>query len=240
MAEEGEDDLVLDHVDAGYAFRSEMAATNFLLGYWPHLVATVIIVLGSILFWGQYQNMVQRGQRGATAQIAEIESTLPGPLPDLPRLMADPMTEVTPEELKTAAKGLEDVGADIGGTASVEAYLKAAELYRLAESPDDQRRALQQAEAGSKGTLHYAASAALANLDLEQGNGEQSLSRLRALTVSEGYLAQQAMLDLALTLEHLDRNNDASTTYAQFLERWPDSKLIDEVKARQSRLGESE
>jgi hypothetical protein len=236
VAEEGEDDLVLDHVDAGYAFRSEMAATNFLLGYWVYLVAAVVIILGSILFWGQWQNMVQRGQRGATGQIAEVEATLPGALPDLPRLMANPVTAVTPEELTTAAKSLEAIGADAGRTASVEAYLKAAELYRLAESPDDQRRALEHAAAGSTGTLHYAAEAALANLDLEQDNGDQSVSRLQSLTEGEGYLAQQAMLDLALTLEHLDRKGEANTTYAQFMERWPDSKLIDEVKARQGRL----
>ena len=87
--------------------------------------------------------------------------------------------------------------------------------YRLAEDPEKQRAVLEQAAAsGGTDVLAYAAEAALANLDLEAGDGDAATTRLQKLMTShEGFLAEQAALDLALMYEHLERTDDARAIY---------------------------
>ena len=52
----------------------------------------------------------------------------------------------------------------------------------------------------------------------------------------EGYLAEEAALQLALALEFHDRRDEAAQVYTDFLTRWPESPRVGEVTARQQRL----
>lgn len=237
MADEQEDDLELVKSDAGTSFRLEMALSNFILGYWMYIVATVVVFLIGVFAYGQMKNMTQKAQRHASAEIAKIEATLPAPLIALPdRLQSDP-TFVSDADLGDAARKLEAVGAEAGGAASAEAWLKAAELYRLADDAAARRAALEHAADAGTGALHYAAVAGLANLDLEEGQGDRAVSRLKELTTDdEEYLAQQASLDLGLALEHLDRDSEAAQVYQTFLDRWPESPDAAEVTSRRDRV----
>uniref|UniRef100_UPI0025A09F14 hypothetical protein n=1 Tax=Klebsiella pneumoniae TaxID=573 RepID=UPI0025A09F14 len=84
--------------------------------------------------------------------------------------------------------------------------LDAAEAFRLADKRDKQRAALTAAAEGSTGILAYAAEGGLATLELAEGQGDAAVARLRKLSESqEGYLAEQATIDLGLALEHLGK-----------------------------------
>lgn len=237
MAEEQDQDLVLQPADAGAAFRFEMAVTNFFLGYWKHVLGVLVVVLVGFLLYGQYAAYVVRSQRAAASQIAEVERNLP-PIALLSYQKATGNLQTPEEDLRNAAQQLEAVAGATSGTASVEARLKAAELYRILGESDARRAALEGALGKADGVLGYSVESALAALDLEAGNGDAAVSRFEALRKSnQGFLAQQATIELGLTLEHLDRNADAAKVYGEFLATWPDAARAGEVRDFQARVG---
>ncbi|MEZ4237778.1 MAG: tetratricopeptide repeat protein [Myxococcota bacterium] len=233
---DADDDLELKPANAGTMFRLEMFTTNFLLGYWKQLVAVVVVFLVLILAWGQYQDITRRTQREATARIAEKVSELPQPLPMLSQAIASG-EEIDAAKVQEVGDGLVAIANGTRGTAKVEALLTAAEAYRLAGAPDKQREALSEAVPLARGVLHYSASSALANLELEQGQGDEAVKRFRELgSENEGYLAEQAQIDLALALEHLGRNQEAADVYQKFLDQFPDSPRRAIVEQRRDRV----
>lgn len=241
MGEPKDQELDLQPGEAGLAFRAEMAATQVLLGYWKVAVALLIAGLLGVLFYGQYVSWVQRTQRHLAAQIAEVERELPVALVQIPEAQQAGDATITAELLSSTAEKIEAVARAGAGPASVEGLLKAAELYRLAGAPDRQRAALEAGAGDARGVLTFAVEGALANLDLEQGRGEDAVRRLQTLMdTSDGYLGQQAAMDLGMALEHLGRSAEADQVYARFLETWPDSARSEEVHARRARLGGNE
>lgn len=235
MAEDNDEDLELELADAGVSFRAEMWATNFFMGYWKHVLAGLITLLLSVLFFGQYQTYVQRVQRSTAAHIATIERDLPGPVISLSAMRSQGNIEATDEVLCKAGDELAVVGDGASGPSSVEAYLKASELFRLCADPAKRRAVLEKAVGQGGGVLDHAVVAALANLDLEEDRGDQAVERFTSLRdENTGFLAEQAAIDLGLALEHLGRVDEAQSVYADFLTKWPDSPRADQVRGRQA------
>lgn len=253
--------------DAGVAFRAEMWLTNVFLGYWQVLVGVIVAGLLGILVYGQAGSYLQGQQRRAADEISKIElqayeSVLEAVEPELrpqvqmysgnlPGLLIlyqqEPMLELSEEQilpLGQAADELMTVAEGASGTAAMEAWLNASEYYRISGNTEGRRKALELASEASegfwqrrKGPLRYAAQGGLANLELEAGNGDSAVARLRTLSDElDGYLAEQATLDLGLVLEHLGRGAEAQTVYASFQSRWPESPRLEEVEARLDRL----
>jgi len=234
VAEENEEDLELELAEAGFAFKAEMWATNFFMGYWKHVLASLIVLLLSVLFYGQYQTYVQRVQRATAAKIANVERELPGPVISLSSLKSQGNPDVTDEKLCKAGDDITTIAKESSGASSVEAYLKASELFRLCGDAAKRRAVLETAAGAGRGVLNHAAVAALANLDLEEDRGDEAVNGFTALRDgSTGFLAEQAAIDLGLALEHLGRDNDAQAVYADFLAKWPDSPRADQVRGRQ-------
>lgn len=234
-------ELVLQRGDAGGAFRAEMAVQNFFLGYWRHMLAIVAVGLIGVLLYGTWQNNVERNQRFATERVAAVEKELPAPIPQLPMMKEAGGPGLDNAVLVSSAKTLDTIGDEEGGVASVEAWLKAAELYRLAGVPADQRRVLDKAAAGSRGALHFAAVSALGNLDLAEGQNDIAVERFKGLATNfDGFLGQQAQLDLGSVYEYLGKKDEAQKVYEEFVVRWPDSPRKEEVESRRERLAGSE
>lgn len=228
-------DLSLPEQEAGFLFRMEMAATNFILGYWKHLVAVIVVVLLAILIYGQYNSTYRRAQRAISAQISEAWAELPA------QAVPGQLSEGDQATLRSVADELMTIGAEGKGTAAAEAYLKAAELYRLLDEPESQRAAFEGAVEHASGPLHYAARAGIANLEIEAGNGEAAVQIYRELfDTLEGYLAQDAAVSLGLAYEHLERPADARAIYTEFLGRWPDSARASDVRDRLEALERSD
>jgi hypothetical protein len=225
--DDDDDDLEFEPADAGVAFRAEMAATNFFMGYWRHIVAVLVLVLLGFLGYGQYDTWYQGDQRETSRSIFEAEKRV---------LMAE--EEPPPEVFTELADELVAI-AELGrGTARIEALLKSAEYYRVAGNTAKQRSSLEAVAESGPSVTGFTAKAALANLDLDAGDSDSAVARLLALMeASEGSLAQQAALDLALMYEHLGRVDEARSLYAEFPARYPDSVYNEQVSARLTKLG---
>lgn len=235
-------DLDLGNEDAGLAFRAEMAASHFFATYWKGLLAVIGVGLLGVLVYSQWRDMHQASQRKATAAIADIETTLSDDVLVLAQRKAGliPGDEIDVTPLREAGTELLDLAQEGSGTAAVEAALKAAEMFRIAEAPDLRRQALQVAEQGASGVLRYSAVAALANLDVEEDKVDSAIARFESLLDEEDYLARQATLDLAATYEALDRYDEALSTYESYLTRWPDAPDTDEVLARRDKASRTD
>jgi len=224
-------DLSLPEQEAGFLFRLEMWSTNAILGYWKHLVAVILVVLLAILVYGQYTSTHRRNQRALTAEIAEVWSTLPA------QAIPGQLTDEQKAALRTAADDLARIAGEGNGTAAAEAWLKAAELYRLLGETESQQAALVAAERYARGALLYAARSGVANIEMQSGDPETALATYRALMEEmDGYLAQDAALSLGLAYEHFDRMAEARSVYTEFLAQWPDSSLAEQVQKRMDHL----
>ncbi|TNE87798.1 MAG: hypothetical protein EP330_17275 [Deltaproteobacteria bacterium] len=221
--------------DAGFAFRAQMAAYDFGMKWWKEGVALVGIFLVGTLVYAKYQELQTSAQRGWTGEIAEVEQALPQTVRF--GLSTATISESDKTTTRDAADKLSEIAKGAEGAAAAEAWLKAAEYYRIAGEAAQRRAALEAAVPHAEGLLHYSAEGALANLDLEEGKGDDAVARLRKLaTESEGFLAEQASFDLATTLEYLERPGDALAAYNEFIVKYPESSHIEEATARKTRL----
>ena len=231
-----DDDLELRPADAGTLFRAEMATTNFFLGYWKALVGVVVLILVAVLVYGQYRSFQDTAQRAAAGRIATIEASLEVPIISVAEAVLQ--GSLTTEKVTKAARDLSEVAKNTSGPARVEADLKAAELFRVAKLDDERRVVLEDALPHADGVLAYSAAGALANLELEQGNGDAAVAGWKALIDREnGFLAEQAMLELGLTLEALDRKDEARQVYADFMAKFSSSPRMEKARQRADRLG---
>lgn len=234
-----EDDLDLKPAKAGVLFRAEMFTSNVLLGYWRVFVLVIVVVLLTILLYGQYRTWNRRSQRDTSMEVAQLLAALSSPVEALPARIASGEAVDLPT-LVTTADEIVAVAESARGTARTEAFLLASELYRIAGETEKQRAALDAGSASARGVLSFAAEEGLANIDLAGGKGEEAVARLRTMAEGDSFLAEQATLDLGLALEHLSRGDEAAEVYAGFLTRWPESPRKERVEERQSRLGQGQ
>lgn len=241
VADQQEDeDLQFHTADAGVAFRTEMAATNFLIGYWKHVLAVMILGLISLVIFDQIRTASTNAQRETSAQIAKVERDLPVPIYMVPVAKLQGSEGLDDDALRAAAVALATIGQDSSGVGAAEAHLKAAELYRVVGDNAERRTQLEAAQGSAKGVLSFSVESALATLDIEDGDVDAGIQRYRGLMAdSDAYLAQQAALELGTALEALGRQGEAGEVYANFLTRWPDAATADEVRIRQSRAGDN-
>lgn len=231
-----DDDLELKPADAGALFRAEMATKNFVMGYWKGIVGVIGVVLLCVFFYGQYASMVQADQRSTAGRIASVEAILGAPVVALPDAKA--AGQLKDEDLLTAARALAEIARESTGPARVEADLKAAEMFRVAGKADERRSVLEDALPHAEGILAYAAQGALANLELEEGKPEEAIARWRTLASSqEGFLQEQAMLELGLVLEAVGQVDEARQVYADFMAKFASSPRLEKARQRSERLG---
>ena len=213
-----------------------MAAQNFVLGYWKVLVGIVVAGLVGVLVYGQYSNFQRHRQQAYAADIAKVEM---GISEIVPTLAFDPSL-VTPEDMgkiTSAATSYTQIGASASGGGATEAYMKAAELYRLLDKPEDQLAAYEGAIANAKGDLLFAAHAAHAALLLDTGASEASIAEWRELSTQwDGYLGAFATLQLARTLDSAGDSSGAVAAYDDLMSRFADSPLTETASDERSRL----
>jgi hypothetical protein len=224
--------------DAGFAFRMEMWLTDFVLRFWRLGAALVAAVLVGALIYGQYSSWVRAGQRNSAAAIADAMSDLPDGFQMMSVIKSGriPDKHLDVADLTETGNKLVEIARSASGAARIEACIKAAELFRLAGDNAGRRTALELAEADAEGPLRYSVQTGLAALEIEDGKADQGLARLRELQRGEDAIARLATLDLAGTLESLDRKAEAVQEYDAYLERWKTAPDLTEVKERRDRI----
>jgi predicted negative regulator of RcsB-dependent stress response len=227
VLEEDELDLELDPVDAGLIFRAEMWATNAFMGYWKHLLAFLIVMLLTILFYGQYHNWYQNEQRRSSHEIFAV-------LKDLGESPTD-------EQSNQAGDTLTELAGSARGLAKAEALLRAAVFYRSSGNGEGQREALGLLIADApEGVVAFAGRSAMASLEIEEGNHDAAVSHLIWLHDNTSYfLSEQAGSDLGLVYEDLERNDEARALYTAMLADMQDGLRREMIEDRLSKLGEA-
>jgi hypothetical protein len=220
VVDEDESELELELEDAGLMFRTEMATKNAFMGYWKHLLTVLVVVLLSILFYGQYKNWHQTNQRDLSHAMFVATKDL----------AMDP----SDEELGAAAAKLQEIGEQGRGLGAVDALLKSAELYRNAGNAEGQGSALVSAGEKASGTeLVFLVESQRAMWELESGDGDAAVSRLRSLVSStSGLLGLEARMSLASALEATGAHQEARSVYETLLADYPDTTRKTEVEGR--------
>jgi len=197
---------------------------DFFMRHWKTVAAILGAILVGALVYGEMQSMYQADQRAATAAIASVENGLSkSPQEYMVMRAMTGMQDADKTELKAAADALMGQAEASSDTASIEAYLKAAEWYRLIDDEANQRAAFEKAAETATGALRYAAVAGLANLDLETENNDSAISRFNQLASEDSYFGRQATIDLINTYDALGQNDAALAACDTFLKRWPNA-----------------
>ena len=234
------EDLAIRPDGAGVAFRTEMAVSNFVLGYWKPMVAVVIAGLVGTLVYGLWANEQQAAQRAFTGESAEVVETQGLDLQTLAQQKALSNAEKPFDGSKaaTAASSILAIAEKASGVAAYEGAMKAAEFARFGGDAATRRAALELAQKrATDDVFQLAAAGALATLDVEEGKGADAVARFDALRADKGFVGRRAALELASVQEALGRNDEAKATLSDLLTRWPDAPEKVDVDARLARLG---
>ncbi|MFM2161456.1 MAG: hypothetical protein RLZZ383_968 [Pseudomonadota bacterium] len=241
MAEQGTtEDLAIRPDGAGVAFRTEMAVSNFVLGYWKPMVGVVVAGLVGTLVYGLWSNEQQAQQRTITGEIADVIATQGLDLQTLAQQKALSNAEKPFDGSKaaTAAASILAIAEKASGVAAYEGAMKAAEFARFGGDAATRRAALDLAQQrATDPVFQLAAAGAIATLDVEEGKGADAVTRFDALRADKGFVGRRAALELASVQEALGRVEEAKATLADLVSRWPDAPEKVDVDARLARLG---
>lgn len=225
----------------GVALRAQMAAGEFFLRNGWTIAGITGAALLAILVYGLWEGQRVEAQRATTARIADVEAELGSDLVQIAQAKALGIEGLFDEaKTRKAAEELVAVAREASGTAAAEAWLKAAELFRVLGDAAGRRTALEGAAAGTTGVLRYAAVSGLAHLDVEEGLTDEGIARFESLRTEADFLARQATLDLAGTYEALGRTAEAVATYEAYLARWPEASDAEEVRSRKEKVAGAE
>lgn len=231
------DDLSLPSQDAGLLFRAEMAAQNFVLGYWKALVGAVVIGLVGVLLYGQYDSWYKGKQEGVASEIVRVELRAREAL-GIAAYDPSMLTDEQRASLRTTADELVTIGQAASGPVAAEAHLKAAELYRVLDERDAMRAAYEAALPEARGVVAFAARAGLAAVLVDAGEVDAGIAAWSALaTESEGYFGAWATLNLARTQAAANQPDAARASYDQLLARFPESELTAVATDERAALG---
>ncbi len=230
-----------EEASADLSFRAEMWVKDKILGYWKPIVVVLAAIPFVALGWSQFQAAKVHKQESISSAVSKAEEQLSVPIDYIGAVKAgaDPSQTFDEANARKVADELVEIAKGGEGAGSIEALLKAAELYRLTGDAALRRSALESAAAASEErTMLFAAESALASMDVEEGNGEAAIARLKKLSQADDYIARRATMALGETQEVLGMHGDAAATYSTFLSRWPDAPENAEVQSMKERAEE--
>jgi tetratricopeptide (TPR) repeat protein len=221
-------------------FKAQMHAQNFILGYWKYGLSIIGIGLLSTLGWGLYVGRVDDSQKDVQARIHQIDRKMPTLNPLAEAGISD--LEDTPEilaEVEAGAAHYEAVATASKGVGAVTAWMRAAAAWERVGKSGKVLAAYEAAHAmGAPGVIGWSAASSYASALADGGDVEGAAAALRSLADgASGIEAEQALLTLARLYQDAERVTESRKIYGEFTERYPKSKLSDEVALGLNRLG---
>ena len=221
-------------------FRAQMGVAKFVLGYWRYLVITVGAVLVVVFVYGTVSDLQSKRQQGWQAALAEVDIKVPPPDPLSQYGLApadNPADADKMGKLAAAAQGYEAVAKEAGGTASVMAWLRAAETWERAGKKDEALAAYKAADAvGASDAVGWAAKSSLAAALADRGDVDGAAAIYRQAANGKDFQAQSALYALGQLYAQAGRREDAGKAFEEFSGRFADSTLADEVAAARGKL----
>lgn len=213
-------------------FRAQMGITNFLLGYWKHLLGVLGLILAGVYAYSAWLEHTRDSQREIQAQMARIALEVPQPS-EMALMGLAPLDDPSDSErlgaVRSAAEKYEALAKDGGGTGAVMAWFEAAELWeRLGEAARARDAWKAAHELGPEGVMGWTAAANLASSLADEGDVDGAAAIYRAYADDpevQGYLAERALFDLGQLYEGAGRASESQVIYGEFTERFPNSDL---------------
>jgi tetratricopeptide (TPR) repeat protein len=233
-------DAPLAGAEQDVLFRAQMTVANTLLGYWKHGVTALFVLLGASLVIGQWLTYKVDVQKDGQAALARIDLKMPT-LDPMTRMglapMDDPNDPARMALLATNAAEYEALAASAKGTASSMAWMRAAEAWRRAGQMDKAKAAYLKVQ--GDGVVGFSGATGVAALAADSGDVDGAVTALQPYAAAtEGFLAQQALIEIAAIYEGAGRAADARTTLQDLQKRFPTSPLLPDAAAALARLGE--
>lgn len=213
-------------------FRAQMGVTNFLLGYWKHLLGVLGLILAGVYAYSAWLEHTRDSQRELQAQMARV--ALDVPQPEQMALMGlapldDPADSERIAAVTQAAEKYEAIGKGGSGTGAVMAWIEAARLWeRLGEASKAKIAWKAAHDLGPDGIMGWTAAANYASSLANEGDVDGAAAIYRAYADDpsvQGYLAERALFDLGQLYEGAGRVSESQVIYAEFTERFPNSDL---------------
>ena len=233
-------DAPLAGAEQDVLFKAQMTLANTLLGYWKHGVTALFVVLAATFFIGQWLSYHVGVQKDGQAALARIDLKMPA-LDPMTRMGLAPMDDPNDPErmalLAANAGEYEALAAKTTGTAASMSWMRAAEAWRRAGQTDKAKAAYLQVT--GEGVVGFTGASGVAALAADGGDVDGAVAALRPYAdATEGFLAEQALLEIAVIYEGAGRTADARTALEDLQKRFPTSPLLPDAATALVRLGE--
>lgn len=228
--------------EADLFFKVQMQLAHWVYGYWKQGLIAIGVFLGLAFVVGQTSTCVRERNREGSAALARAMDQLPAtsqmamyglaPLDDL----EDPEHVA---ELEAAVASLEEVADSAPGVTSAEAWLHAGNTWSRLGKDDKAFVAFQAAYDADRGGIYtYSAGNRLAMLHRKQGEDEKAATFYRELaTELDGFLGEQALLDLMEHSIRMGKPEDVQRLSAEFEARYSESPRLEQVEALEAQAG---
>ncbi|MBN1337073.1 MAG: hypothetical protein JXB39_14030 [Deltaproteobacteria bacterium] len=224
-----------DH-QADVLFRVQMKVADIALGYWKQGLIALAVVLALALTVGLVSNHIRDSRRATSAAVARVDAEVP-PMDPGSFYGLSPADDLSDPErvaaLEKAARGYEAAARDGTGPAVVEAWVRAGETWQRLERTDEAIQAFQEGyERGGKAIYRYAPGNRLAVLLADAGRHEEAEAIYRKMATGlDGYLAEQALMDLMALQAASGRAEAVKRSAAEFRARFTKSPRLPQVAA---------
>jgi hypothetical protein len=229
--------------DHDYVFRAQVALTEALLKYGRYLGVVVVVILIGSLAWGGYKNWADKARKADFEKIAAIDYLMPEPDPMSLYGLApkdDPSDTTRAANLAEGARRYEAVAAEVGGSAQVLAWLRAAEAWERAGNAESSRAAAMKAVGEGTGLADFVGDTAKVRALVDSGKGEEAEALLREMSSRyTGFYAEQALIRLARLQLAAGRTEAAATTYTEITTRFPTTFDLASLSELAARLGKA-
>ncbi len=221
---------------ADLLFRAQMKVADLVLGYWKQGLGILAVLLAGSLVVGLVSNHLRDSKRATSAALARVDAEIPpiDPLSMYGVAPADDLTDAARvSSLETAARAYEAAAAEGTGPGVIEAWVRAGETWLRLGRTDDAIRAFQAGvDEGGKDVFRYAPGNRLAVLLADTGRHDEAEAIYRKMaTKLDGYLAEQALIDLMTLQASAGRVDAVRRSAAEFRARFTKSPRLDQVSA---------
>lgn len=229
---------------ADLLFRTQMKVADLVLGYWKQGLGILAGVLALTLVIGLVSNHIRDARRATSAAVAKVDAAVPEPDPMsmLGLAPADDLTDAARvSALETVARGYEAAAKDGAGPTRVEAWVRAGEIWLRLNRTDDAIRSFQAGfDEDGEAIYRYTPGNRLAVLLADNGKRDEAEAVYRKLATGlDGYLAEQALMDL-MTLQATSGQADAvKRSAAEFRARFTHSPRLEQVAAIEAQVAAS-
>ena len=215
-------------------FRTQMRIADAFYAHWKKGLGLLIAFLTAVLGYGLWSSGVEADQKEASKIMAALDRKLPAVnLIQLQGGLAldDPSDAKRTKLLAGIAGKYHDIAQAHGGTASLEAAVKAGDTWMRAGEPEKAKESYEFVlSKENKGLFAVAAHNGIAGLALSQKNHPVAIEHYQAVVDgADGILAEEALLNIARAARAGGNLAQASQALDTLTTRFPNTMRMSEV-----------